>query len=92
MSVAIVIGVLSLFELLESYLVAPLVTEHQVSLPPALVIFFQALMGISLGFLGLTIAAPLLAVVGVLFKEVYRKKLLEESGVDDRPWNELGEH
>jgi predicted PurR-regulated permease PerM len=84
-TVAIVVGVLSFFELLESYLVAPLVTEHQVSLPPALVIFFQALMGITLGFIGLTVAAPLLAVVGVLFKEVYRKKLLKEYDADDNP-------
>ena len=87
-TVAIVIGVLSFFELLESYVVTPLVTEYQVSLPPALVIFFQALMGLTLGFVGLTVAAPLLAVAGVLFKEVYRKKLLKESDVDDRPWNE----
>jgi len=87
-TVAIVIGVLSFFELLESYVVTPLVTEYQVSLPPALVIFFQALMGLTLGFIGLTVAAPLLAVAGVLFKEVYRKKLLRESDVDDRPWNE----
>lgn len=84
-SVALVIGVLSFFELLESYLVTPLVTEHQVSLPPALVIFFQALMGISLGFIGLTIAAPLLAVVRVLFNEIYRKRLLKESGVEPSP-------
>lgn len=87
-TVAIVIGVLSFFELLESYVVTPLVTEYQVSLPPALVIFFQALMGLTLGFVGLTVAAPVLAIGGVLFKEVYRKKLLKESDVDDRPWND----
>lgn len=84
-TVAIVIAVLSFFELLESYVVTPLVTEYQVSLPPALVIFFQALMGLTLGFVGLTVAAPLLAVAGVLFKEVYRKKLLKEPDVDDSP-------
>ncbi len=80
-AVATVVGVLAFFELLESYLVAPLVAEHQVSLPPALVIFFQALMGLTLGFIGLTIAAPLLAVGRVLFNELYRRKLLHEEHV-----------
>jgi predicted PurR-regulated permease PerM len=56
---------------LESILLVPILMQEGVDLPPVLIILAQALMAIVFGFLGLLIAAPLLAVVVVAVKMVY---------------------
>jgi len=58
-------------QLLESYVLTPLIQKRQVSLPPGLLIAFQALMGLMFGFLGVMIASPLLAVVLVIVNQAY---------------------
>lgn len=57
-----VIGAYVLIQILESYLITPLIQKRAVSLPPALLIMTQLLMGTLLGALGIAIAAPLAAV------------------------------
>lgn len=64
-------------QLLESYMITPLIQKQQVSLPPALLISFQAIMGVLFGFLGAIIASPFLAVVKVIVQELYVKDYLE---------------
>lgn len=64
-------------QLLESYVITPLIQKQQVSLPPALLISFQAIMGVLFGFLGAIIASPFLAVVKVIVQELYVKDYLE---------------
>ncbi len=56
---------------LESYLITPMIQRKTVSLPPALLLVFQLLMGILAGFLGLFVATPLLVVIMVLVKMLY---------------------
>lgn len=56
---------------LEGYVLTPLVQRKAVQLPPALLILFQVLAGLLLGFLGVILAAPLLAVVVVAVKMLY---------------------
>jgi predicted PurR-regulated permease PerM len=60
-----------LIQQLESILLVPILMQEGVDLPPVLIILAQALMAIVFGFLGLLIAAPLLAVVVVAVKMVY---------------------
>ena len=62
-------------QLFESYVVTPLIQQQQVSLPPALLIAFQAIMGVLFGFHSAAVASPLLAAtkksVELLYVEDY---------------------
>lgn len=61
-TVLAVIGGYLLLQLVESYVITPLIQQKQVSLPPALLIATQAVMGVLFGFLGAAVASPMLAV------------------------------
>ncbi|MCC9166345.1 AI-2E family transporter [Pontibacter harenae] len=65
-------------QLIESYVITPIIFQKTVDLPPALLLFVQVLFGILQGGLGLLMAAPLLAVVMVLVNELYIKDVLEK--------------
>lgn len=71
----------------ENYLVAPLVDQRSVRLPPALAISAQLLLGsTSLGLLGVMFATPLTAVGIVLVKMLYIEDYLgERTAVKDGP-------
>lgn len=72
------VGVLYLaIQFVESYLVTPLVQEHQVALPPAMVILAQIVAGILFGFWGIVFATPLVAVALLWIKELYVEQWLE---------------
>ncbi|MEJ8757153.1 AI-2E family transporter [Pontibacter sp. H259] len=68
-----------IIQMLETYLITPIIIQRTVKLPPALLLFNQVLFGILLGALGLLLAAPILTVVMVLIKELYIKDVLERS-------------
>lgn len=58
-------------QLLESYVVEPLVEARAVSLPPALIIVAQVISAVWLGAIGILIATPLLVVVVVGVQMLY---------------------
>ncbi|WP_439881991.1 AI-2E family transporter [Pontibacter sp. MBLB2868] len=64
-------------QLLESFVITPLVLKKAVELPPALLLFFQVLIGILAGALGILLAAPLLAVIMVLIRELWIKDIIK---------------
>ncbi|WP_182869540.1 AI-2E family transporter [Rhodopirellula sp. JC639] len=75
-----VISVLALYltiQFVESYLITPMVQEHQVSLPPAAVILAQIIGGLVFGFWGVVFATPLVAVVMLWTKRLYVEGWLE---------------
>ncbi|QDT40036.1 pheromone autoinducer 2 transporter [Gimesia alba] len=74
---ALVVPTYAVLQLVESYLVTPLIQQKQVSLPPALLISFQAIMGVLFGFLGAAVASPLLAASKVVVEELYVNDYLE---------------
>jgi predicted PurR-regulated permease PerM len=74
-------------ELFESYLLTPLVQHKMVEIPPALLIFVQLIFGLLAGFLGLTVATPILAAAMVIVKRAY----LEDT-LGDPPGAPLGEN
>tara|TARA_R110002095_G_scaffold99706_3_gene87669 strand:- start:1424 stop:2602 length:1179 start_codon:yes stop_codon:yes gene_type:complete len=76
---AMVVPAYIVLQLIESYLITPLIQEKQVSLPPAMLISFQAIMGVLFGFLGAAVASPLLAAGKVVVEELYVKDYLESS-------------
>jgi predicted PurR-regulated permease PerM len=74
-----VLGAYLALQLMESYLVTPLIQQHQVSLPPALLIAFQALMGVLFGFIGAAVASPLLAASKRTIEMLYIEDYLGEA-------------
>jgi predicted PurR-regulated permease PerM len=69
---ALYVGLLYLgIQTVESYMLTPLVQKKTVSLPPALTLFAQVVMGTFAGGLGVVVATPLAAVALVLVKRLY---------------------
>ncbi|WP_162055650.1 AI-2E family transporter [Pontibacter pamirensis] len=69
-------------QIVESYVLAPLIFKRAGDLPPALLLFFQVLLGLLQGGLGLLLAAPILAVLLVVVKELYVEDVLEAEPLD----------
>lgn len=66
----------------ESYFITPVIQEHAASVPPALLLSAQILLGFTAGALGLVIATPMLVAVIVLTRTIYVEEILES---DDEP-------
>jgi len=62
----------------ETYALTPIIQQRTISLPPALVLTAQVLMGLTLGLLGLFLATPITAIVVVLVTKVYLEGVLRE--------------
>jgi predicted PurR-regulated permease PerM len=66
-------------QLVESYILAPLVQHRAVHLPPAAILFAQVLMGAIVGALGVAVATPLAAAVMVALAMLYVEDALGDS-------------
>ncbi|MCR9208248.1 MAG: AI-2E family transporter [bacterium] len=74
------VSVLALYvviQTIESYLITPMVQEHQVELPPAMVILAQIIGGLIFGFWGIVFATPMFAVSMLWIKQLYVEDWLE---------------
>jgi predicted PurR-regulated permease PerM len=78
-----VVGVYLVVQTLESYAITPLIQQERVSLPPALILSTQLLMGLLFGVLGLALATPLAALGLTLVREAYVQRFLETEAGDD---------
>jgi len=65
-------------QLLEGYLLSPLIEAKTVSLPPALTIAMQILFGTMFGMAGIALATPLAAVLSVLITMLYVQDVLRD--------------
>ncbi|GAB3513751.1 AI-2E family transporter [Spirosoma knui] len=63
---------------LEGYVLTPLLDKRFVSVPPALLLFGQVLLGILVGLIGVLFASPLIAILLVVVEELYVKDRLEQ--------------
>jgi predicted PurR-regulated permease PerM len=63
-------------QLVEGYLLTPLVQRYTVALPPVLTVVGVVLLGVLLGGLGLLLAAPLTIVLFILVKMLYIEDVL----------------
>ena len=66
--------------LFEANVVAPMIMERQVSLPPVLTLLSVLIMGHLLHFIGLLVAVPVLATVMVIVRRIYIQRMLEGRG------------
>jgi predicted PurR-regulated permease PerM len=71
----------SAIQMFEGYVLTPNVQRRSVSLPPALTIAAQVLLGVLVGALGVILATPLAATGLVVVKELYMREVLG----DDQP-------
>jgi predicted PurR-regulated permease PerM len=77
----VVVWVLVLYvlvQVVESYLVTPLVQQRAVHLPPALIITAQVVLGLVFGGVGLLVATPLTAAAVIVVQLVYVEDALHE--------------
>ena len=66
-----VVGLYALIQFLESYLLTPLIQARAVSIPPAVVILSQLMLGAVFGLLGLALATPLAAAATVPLRYMF---------------------
>ena len=79
-----VLAVLGLFlciHIMEGYAIGPLVQRRMVSLPPAVAIVAQVLLGSLVGILGIVVAAPLTITIIVSLKMLYVHDTLGDQGI-----------
>lgn len=69
-------------QMLESYIATPLIQQRLTSVPPALLLGFQFIMGALAGIIGLLVATPLLAAGKVLVTQVWIKDALGDEAVE----------
>lgn len=66
-------------QIAEGYLLLPLIERKTVSLPPALTILMQVLLGALFGLTGVALATPLTAVLAVLIAMLYVQDVLGDA-------------
>ena len=81
---ALFVGLLYVgIQMLDGYLLTPLVDRRSVELPPVLTISAQVLLGVLLGITGVVLASPLTAVALVLVKMLYIEDTLGDKITGD---------
>jgi predicted PurR-regulated permease PerM len=75
-----VAGLYLAIQLLEGYVLTPLIEQRSVALAPALTIGAQVILGVLTGAVGVVLATPLTAVVVVLVRRLYVEDALEHRG------------
>ena len=64
-------------QILEGNVIAPLIQKRTISLPPALTILCQTILGTLFGLLGLILATPLIAMMKTAVRLIYVEDMLE---------------
>lgn len=64
----------SALQLVESYLVTPLIQHRMLQLPPALILGAQLVLASLVGFVGIFFAMPILVCIAVLVRQFYLKR------------------
>ena len=76
-----VVGLYLAVQTLESSAVSPVVQQRLISMPPALILAGQLVIGSFTGLLGLTLATPIIAIIVVLVKMLYVQDALGDEEV-----------
>lgn len=74
-----VLGLYLVIQNLEANVLMPIIFKKTVHLPPALTVVAQLLLGGMLGFIGIILATPLMAVAMVLVRMIYVEDVLKDN-------------
>lgn len=77
---AYVVALYLAIQTVESYAVTPLIQRRTVSMPPALTITSQIVLGVLVGGIGVVVATPLTAAAMTVVRMLYVEDLLEQDG------------
>ena len=77
-AVVTVLAIYLAVQILESYLITPMIQDRAVSMPPALLIAAQLILGVLAGAFGVAVATPIAVVVVVLVQMLYVEDALGE--------------
>jgi predicted PurR-regulated permease PerM len=69
-------GIYVVVQMVDGYVLTPIVDRKSVELPPVLTLSAQLLLGVLFGFIGLLVASPLTATAMILIKMLYVEDLL----------------
>ncbi|HUN08159.1 MAG TPA: AI-2E family transporter [Aggregatilineales bacterium] len=69
---------------LQSQVIAPLIFKQSINLPPVLVLMGQIFAAVFLGFIGIMLAVPIIAILMILVQEVYIKDVLGDRPPEER--------
>lgn len=72
------IGLFATIQLIEGYVLQPMIEQKTVSLPPALTIIMQVMFGALFGLAGVALATPLTAVLAVIVSMLYVQDVLKD--------------
>ena len=75
-------GVYLAIQVVESYAVTPLIQRRTVSMPPALTITSQIVLGLLVGGIGVAVATPLTAAAMTIVRMAYVQDLLEDAAAE----------
>lgn len=75
---AYVVALYLAIQTVESYAVTPLIQRRTVSMPPALTIMSQLVLGVLVGGIGVAVATPLTAAAMTMVRMLYVEDLLEQ--------------
>ncbi len=71
----------AVLQVVESYILTPIIEKRVVSLAPVLLISSQLIMGVLFGFWGLLLAPPLVVVARIVIKKLYVERALGDHSV-----------
>ena len=74
-----VVGVYSIVQFLEGNIITPVIQKRVISLPPAVLLTAQVLLGVLFGLFGLLLATPLTVVVIIVVQMLYVQDVLGDS-------------
>ncbi|TKD66037.1 AI-2E family transporter [Flavobacterium sp. ASW18X] len=66
-------------QFVESNLITPYINQRMIAMPMALVLLAQVVLGLFTGYLGLILAVPIIAILIVLIKFIYKERLLKST-------------
>lgn len=81
---AYVVALYLAIQMVESYAVTPLIQRRTVSMPPALTIMSQLVLGLLAGGIGVAVATPLTAAAMTMIRMLYVEDLLEQDAHAER--------
>lgn len=65
-------------QILEGYVLTPMIQARAIFVPPVIVIIAQVIFGVLFGLLGIALATPLAAVIGVIVSRLYFHEPVDE--------------
>jgi predicted PurR-regulated permease PerM len=75
-SIALIVLIIYGASFLQSQLIAPLIFEESINIPPVLILIGQIFAAVFFGFLGIMLAVPIIAIIMIVVQEVYIKDIL----------------